>query len=222
MSTINHKLVEIALEHVDGSSFEKFFQTFYSALMGTEFVPLGGTHDGGADAFQNTVVHEAGDARTFYQASIQEDHRSKIRHTVKRLRQFGRDPATLIYATSRNVGTLDRDEDELSKELRIFLRIRNRQWFITNINANAQTIEAFNSFLSPHISFLSEVGGANIIKPPVSFPERSVVVFLGQEIDRRRGKSHLLESVTDTLILWALEGTDPDKASGIPSFLFSL
>jgi hypothetical protein len=42
-------------------------------------------------------------------------------------------------------------------------------------------------------------------------PARSLCVFLGQEVDRRRGNTELLEAVTDSLILWALEGTDPDK-----------
>ena len=34
-------------------------------------------------------------------------------------------------------------------------------------------------------------------------------VFLGQEIERRRGNTDLLKAVTDSLILLALEGTDP-------------
>jgi hypothetical protein len=32
-----------------------------------------------------------------------------------------------------------------------------------------------------------------------------------EEVERRLGKSSLLEAVSDGLILWALEGTDPDK-----------
>jgi len=35
-------------------------------------------------------------------------------------------------------------------------------------------------------------------------------VFLEQELARRRGDTTLVDSVTDSLILWALEGTDPD------------
>ena len=51
MQTVDYRLVEIALEHVAGSDFEKFFHAFYPALAGVQFVPLGGVHDGGADAF---------------------------------------------------------------------------------------------------------------------------------------------------------------------------
>ena len=42
-------------------------------------------------------------------------------------------------------------------------------------------------------------------------PARSLCVFLGQEVERRSGNTQLLEAVTDSLILWTLEGTDPDK-----------
>lgn len=59
MPTINHHLVEIALGRADPTSFEKFCQAFFAALTGTEFVPLGGHHDGGAEAFDEPGVFEA-------------------------------------------------------------------------------------------------------------------------------------------------------------------
>lgn len=213
MQTVNLKLVEIALEHTNGSDFESFFQTFYAALAGIEFVPLGGVHDGGADAFQGDGVYEgkAGRPGTFYQATIQEDHRAKIRHTVKRLRNFGRDPKTVQYFTSRTMGVIDKEEEELSNELDVAIKIRDRKWIVANINHSPQTVAAFQTYLGPCLAFLAEPGGATIIKSSPNVPARTMCVFLGQEIDRRRGKTDLLEAVTDSLILWALEGTDPDK-----------
>ena len=99
MNTVNLKRVEIALEHVNGSDFEKFFHAFYPALAGIDFVPLGGVHDGGADAFQGEGLFETAGGRsdTFYQATIQKDHRAKIRSTVRRLRKFGREPISVQY-----------------------------------------------------------------------------------------------------------------------------
>lgn len=38
-------------------------------------------------------------------------------------------------------------------------------------------------------------------------------MFLGQEVERRRGNTQLLVAVTDSLILWSLEGTDPDAGT---------
>ena len=209
MQTVNHKLVEIALERTNGTDFEDFFQAFYPAVAGIEFVPLGGTHDGGADAFQGDGLF-GGKPGIFYQASTQADHRAKIRHTVKRLREVGRQPKTVHYCTSRTIASVDAEEEKLSNELRVTIRIRDRKWINGNINMSPQTVAAFKSYLSPHIAFLNELGSPTVIKDSTNVPARTMCVFLGQEIDRRRGNTELLEAVTDSLILWALEGTDPD------------
>src|SRR4029077_19383480 len=66
-------------------------------------------------------------------------------------------------------------------------------------------------YLEPLLGFLEAPGGANLIGNSPNVPARTMCVFLGQEIDRRRGNTNLLEAVTDSLILWALEDTDPDK-----------
>ena len=55
---INPKLVEIALDHAEGIPFEQFGHSFYSAIFGSEFVPLGGIHDGGADGFVALSLYE--------------------------------------------------------------------------------------------------------------------------------------------------------------------
>jgi hypothetical protein len=210
MPTINHQLVEIALGRSDGGSFEKFCQAFFAALTGVNFVPLGGHGDGGAEAFDEPGVFE-GKAGNFWQASIEKTVRSKIRRTVNRLTEFGRSPKQLTYCTSLVVPNLDGDEDELSEELGVRIRIRDQKYIISQINHSDQTVEAFNSYLGPHLAFLKEIGGVTMIGHSRDLPPRSLCVFLGQEIERRRGNSQLLEAVTDSLILWALEGTDPDK-----------
>ena len=213
MSTLDIKLVEIALEHVTGTDFERFFHAFFPALAGIDFVPLGGTHDGGADAFQDETIFDGqkGRPNTFYQATIQENHRAKIRQTVGRIREFGRDPTTVYYVTARTVPLIDQEEVSLSEELDTNVVIRDRKWIAANINSSNQTVAAFNSFLAPHIAFLSSLGAAPLISASPNIPTRTMCVFLGQEVDRRRGKTDLLEAVTDSLILWALEGTDPDQ-----------
>jgi len=213
MPVANLKRAEIALEHTNGADFERFFQAFYPALAGIDFVPLGGVHDGGADAFQGECVlgGKSGRPGTFYQATIQEDHRTKIRETVKRLRKFGRDPKSVRYFTSRTVSVIDKEEEELSAELDVAIEIRDRKWIVANINNSPQTVAAYQTYLEPCLAFLAEPGGATIIHNSPNVRARTMCVFLGQEIDYRRGRTDLLEAVTDSLILWALEGTDPDK-----------
>ena len=208
MKQVNHQRVSLALERVDGTTFENFFHAFYSALTGIQFIPLGGTHDGGADAFHGDRIFK-GRSRVFYQATTEEGHAGKIKRTVNRLREYGRDPSTLHFVTSRVVTSIDKEEEALSEDLDLNVKIRDRKWITSNINDSPQTVAAFQSFLEPTLSFLRELGGATTIQQNV--PARTLCVFLGQEIDRRRGDTEVLEAVTDSLILWSLEGTDPDR-----------
>src|SRR5688572_14462544 len=116
MSTVNHQLVELALQRVEGPAFERYCQAFFASIAGTQFVPIGGRHDGGADAFSEPGVY--GDERPehFWQATVQKTHRDKIRGTVARLREFGRSPKQLTYCTSIIVPNIDSEEDLLGDE----------------------------------------------------------------------------------------------------------
>ena len=210
MPTIDHSLVEIALTRVTGRDFEKFVHAFLSAIIGVKYLPLGGVHDGGADAFKDAGLYEGTQPNTFYQTSIQENHKAKVRHTVKRLRESGRDPRSFVYVTAQVIRMLDKDEEALTQETGVFVRIRDAGWIVANINHSNATIAAFVSFLKPHLAFLGNVGAATLIENPKHLDSRAVCVFLGQEVERR-SRSKLIESVSDSLILWSLEGTNPDK-----------
>lgn len=211
LPAINPSLIEIALARVTGQDFEKFVNAFLPAIIGVEFSPLGGVHDGGADAFQGAGLYEGTQPNTFFQTSIQENHKAKIRHTVKRLREFGRDPRSLVYVTAQVIRMLDKDEETLTHETGVFVRIRDGAWIVANINNSNATSAAFSAYLWPHLAFLCKTGGATFIENPKHLDSRAVCVFLGQETERRSGKSKLIESVADSLILWSLEGTDPDE-----------
>lgn len=208
----NPDLVTIALERVEGTAFEKFVNAFYPAVAGLEYIPLGGMHDGGADGFFDSGLSEArGKKGAFLQASTQEDHRTKIRQTIKRLIKVGRKPTSLTYVTSRIVPHPDQEEDLLSSELNVNVRLRDRRYIAAHINTNHITTNAFETFLRPSLAFLSTPGNVPLIQPTQEVQSPAVYVFLRQEVERRQGKSSLLDTVTDGLILWALEGTDPDK-----------
>ena len=104
MNTINYKLVEIALTQVQGDDFEKFANVLLTALTGVDYVPLGGTRDGGADGFLDSGIYGSTRAGRFHQASIQANHKDKIRQTVKRLKCVKRSPTSLIYIAVLNFG----------------------------------------------------------------------------------------------------------------------
>jgi hypothetical protein len=211
MTTINLKLVEISLDRVTGDDFEKFAVAFLPEILGTDLVPTGGVHDGGADGFIDTGLYCGRRVGAFYQASVQDNYKAKIRHTIKRLREFGRDPKSLLYVTSRPINTPDADDEELSAELDVVIKIRPRAWILGNVQRSPATIEAYTTYLAPHIAFINDFGAASLIAKSPHVPSRSVCVFLSQEVERRRKNSKLLESLVDSLILWSLDKTDPDK-----------
>jgi len=212
VQTITSDLVTVALERVAGTPFEEFVNAFYPAISGSSYVPLGGLHDGGADGFFDSGLSEVrGKHGAFQQASIQEDHRAKIRGTVKRLREFGRTPTSLTYVTSRVIQYIDTEEELLSEELGVNVRIRDRRYIATHITTSHVTTDAFNQHLRPYLASLSTAGNIPLIEPSENVKSPAVYVFLRQEVERRLGKSSLIDAVSDGLILWALEGTDPDK-----------
>lgn len=204
MNTINHEHVRIALDKVEGSTFERFFHVFCSVVFGIEFVPLGGIHDGGADAFHGNK------SGFFYQASTQKDFRAKIRQTCSSIKHSRPDLKSLTYITSRGVSKIDMEEEKLSAELGIPIRIRDEKWIAAHINDSPQTIAAFDTYLKPYLSYLGEFGSAKTVGESSNIPDRTLCVFLGQEVDRQSGNISLLKAVTDSLILWALKDTDPD------------
>lgn len=208
---VHPDLVKIALDKAEGFQFERFAHDFYSTLVGASFVPLGGMRDGGADGFDSDVVcEEVGVPTAFYQVSVQEDYRAKIRSTIARLREVGRDPRTLVYVTSRTVSLPDAEERTLSRELDVSIQIRDAKYITAHVNDSAGTVAAFNHHLRHLTDFLQAIGASAIITSSEHVRSPAVYVFLEQELARRRGDGSLLDAVTDSLILWALEGTDPD------------
>lgn len=219
---INQKLVAVALKDVDTTNFERFAQTFYGAMQDREFVPLGGMHDGGAEGYdapllgpevfedetkQNFIL-----ADSFIQVSKQETTNKKIRDTVARLKVYGRSPKILTYLTSQSVKDTDKREVSLSRELGLKIIIRDAGYIETYINYSDMTKGAFESYLAPSIHHLMSPGASEIITEVKKQSDRTLAVFLRQEIDSRKSRSPLLTSVSDSLIIWSLRDTDPDAS----------
>lgn len=223
---IDHRLVAKALENVDRTNFEKFAQIFYGAIQDRDFVPLGGIHDGGAEGFDvvEPEVFEDESSQNFIQASIadtapssfiqvskQATTRRKIRETVKRIRQYGRNLKVLTYITSQIVSDIDKEERLLTQELGCKIAIRDAKYIETHINSNNSTVSAFKSYLEPSIEYLYRPGEVQMVSQPVEAVDRTLAVFLRQEVDNQDGNGNLINSIADSLIIWALRDTDPDQ-----------
>ncbi|WP_228489078.1 hypothetical protein [Raineyella fluvialis] len=105
LEPIHPDLLKVALDRADGNSFELFVNQLYPAIAGSTFAPLGGMKDGGADAYETPVYEDATRPNRFYQASIESEIEKKVRRTIKRLREFGREPRSLVYVTPTSFDT---------------------------------------------------------------------------------------------------------------------
>lgn len=203
---IHPELAQVALEKVEGFAFESFAQDFLSVLEGRSFIPAGGVKDGGADG-----IYDCGNGRTYYQFTRQENHRDKIRKTFDRLNQFGRTVKTIYYLSSRLIPHIDKEEDLLTDELGVIIKIRDRKYIISHINDSTGTIAAYNNHLSVYTNYLSRIARTDESFPSDHVEDPSAFVFLQHEVTNRLGDRKLIHSLTDTMILWSLSETDPDK-----------
>lgn len=212
MDPINIDLLGVALERINGQDFEDFAQEFFAGIEGRQFVPLGGVHDGGVDAIIQEISSQTTKANLYFQFSVQENYRSKIRDTVARINTTKRNPSAIIYCTNQIVPELDNLQVELTAKYGTPIFIRDRKYIVAHANTNDITTAACRRYLSPYLEFLRNLGSSprlTISKATVNDP--SVFVFLRQELESRLGHINLQQAVTDTLILWALNNTDPDK-----------
>lgn len=203
---IHPELVQVALEKVEGFAFERFANDFLSVLEGRDFIPLGGVKDGGADG-----LYECGNGRSYYQFTRQENHRDKIRKTSARLIEFGRNAKTIYYFTSRLIPHVDKEEDLLSEELDVAVKIKDRKYIMSHINDSNGTIAAYTNNLAVYTKFLERVGKSDESFPSASVNDPTAYVFLQHEVINRLGDRKLIHSLTDSMLLWALSDTDPDK-----------
>ncbi|SKA80793.1 hypothetical protein SAMN06295879_0243 [Agreia bicolorata] len=203
-------VIRIALSSAEGFPFEHFAQELHAHLTGSEFVPTGGTSDGGADGVLAGLYENSTKPTSFFQASIRDDTEYKIKQTVQRLREVGRDPRTLVYFTSQHVARFDLVEENLSDELDVTIRIRDATFIAAHVNDTAGTQTAFQQHLSHYAAYLQKVGSTKLIPSSAHVESPAVFTFLSQQVDRRKGDTTSLHAMIDALILWALEGTDPD------------
>ncbi|MEQ8909537.1 MAG: hypothetical protein RIC95_10120 [Vicingaceae bacterium] len=192
----------------DGWVFEEFGNRFLSAVLGHDFIPIGGTKDRGIDGFEN--VHVEDKKRTkIYQLSTESDYLEKIRDTAEKLNKNGIEFQALTYVTNRKIpkqdALCDLFYDEFDKQLRVYDKV----WFENNCNHSQGTIAAYNTFIDSYLHEFNSPGRTHIVSDLNTDPR--VFVFLRQQVDRRKSNESIDITLADSLILFVLEGTDPDK-----------
>ena len=205
MKTVNLELIKTALEKVSGDHFEQFANAAFADLIGPDFIPLGGHHDWGADGLLSTVTSSKR-PHVFYQFSVEEDFRGKIRKTVARLREVGRDVNTLYYATSRVIPRPDIAENELGDELKVIVRLRDGSYLANQVNSSPSILAAYDTYLAPSLAYLSDLQSSPLLAEDDAKINSAVYVFLRNELESRESGG-AAEGLADGLIIWALRET---------------
>lgn len=206
---VDKEAFEIAIAKIDdGNIFEEFGTTFLSSVLGYNFIPVGGTKDKGVDGFQFILSRNTQNKHIF-QLSTELGHEGKIYGTIEKLQNNEIAFERLVYVTNRKINNAERLIDEVFQESKIPLQIYDLRWFSANCNLNQQTIRAYQMFVDTYLHQYSKPGKSFTIANLDS--DSRLFVFLGQQFDNKREDLRLDDLLADTLILYALEGTDPDK-----------
>ena len=209
MDAVQPEVFEFAMRKIrDGFVFERFAQDLLCQIVGKDFVPIGGMGDQGIDGLEHCFT-PGGIARTVYQLSIEADAPSKIRSSLGKLRKNNIDCARFIYVTNQVVKEQDSLVENLYEKFDVTVIIRDLAWLRGNVNKNEGTIRTFHAFIETNFHDVTKPGKSYELTALECDPH--IFVFLRQQLEIYGGKEKLDELLADSLIIFALEGTDPDK-----------
>lgn len=192
----------------DGFIFENFGLSFLNAVQGHEFIPVGGTKDKGVDGYQHIYSRKYNE-KIIYQLSTEITFEAKIKNTLEKLKQNGIKIDRLYYVTNRKLNNTDQIVENLYDKYKIPITIFSLPWFVSNSNHSQSTIRAYQAYVDTYLHEFTKPGRSQVVANLDS--DSRLYVFLSQQFNTRSDKFKLDDLLSDTLILYALEGTDPDK-----------
>lgn len=200
-------LVGIILDSVAGENFEIFGQALLNEVLGLQCEPSGGMHDGGQDGFLRGID---GRPEQYIQISVRKDVEPKIRQTLERLKQSGREPTGLIYLTNQPLPNKDIIESRIAKETSVDVRIYDKRWIIIQCQLSEKVAGLFSDRFAS--SFQTAIKLQEHVGQLYSPSERmSILSYLEVHSASEPSEQDLLMLAVDSAIYLALEGTDPEK-----------
>ena len=208
MQGIEPRALEFALGEIkEGFVFESFAQSFLGAMMNYQFVPVGGIHDKAIDGLEH-VFSRKGFSQQVFQISIEKSAVSKVRRTLEALNGNGIHWDVFTYVTNQNVADKDLLVNQLYDDYGRVIRIYDLKWFSVNANSSQGTVSAYHTFIESHLHEFNKPSKEFYVGDVVDDPR--LFVFLKQQWDENKKHLELNKILADTLILFALEDTDPD------------
>jgi len=205
---VDKRAFKLVLREIEnGWIFEDFAQKFLNARLGKEFIPVGGSKDKGIDGFQH-VFSSKSDEKDIYQISTElSDPLKKIEDTIAKLKKNKKPFSRLIYVTNREVRDKDDIIEVIYTDYEIFSVIYDNAWFEKNVNYNESTLRVHESLIKENFQNLS-IPGKSYAVANLDQDSR-LYVFLRQQFENNDSEP-VNDVLVDTLILFALEETDPD------------
>ena len=208
MEYVDQKYFSDVMRAIDnGHIFEKFIQNLFCQLKGTSFIPMGGIHDMGIDAALYEETKKQEEYKVIYQISIDESH-SKILNTLEALQKNKIKYNELCFITNGIVKNQEVIRSDAFKKYHVLLQIHDLNWLEGNINTNEGSIRTFQAFVEHYCYEFSEIGKTRLIDDFDG--DARIFIFLRQQVERASNIDDLQSLVLDSLIIFALEGTDPD------------
>jgi hypothetical protein len=192
----------------DGWIFEGFAQSFLSAVFNYEYTPVGGTKDKGIDGLSH-VFHRSGFNKQIFQISTEKDCIGKINRTIEVLRKNEIKFDLLTYVTNREIKNKDSIVDLVLDQKNTNIRIFDLSWFTANANASEGTKNAYFTYIKRNLHEYNTPGKSFIVSGIET--DSRIFVFLRQQLESKGNDFKIDDLLADSLILFALEGTDPDE-----------
>ena len=199
---------DVVREITEGKIFETFACDFLCQAIGIEFHPAGGVHDQGIDGIRYPRHNEDPNYKVIYQISIDESH-SKIYDTLEKLNSNGISFSELCFVTNNVVKKPDELRTNIYKKYHILLTIYDVKWLRGHVNYSVGTMNVFSTFVDRYCHEFTSIGKTRLIENFDGDPR--ILIFLRQQLDNAEAVDDLQSLVLDSMIIYALEGTDPDK-----------
>jgi hypothetical protein len=190
----------------DGKVYESFAKDFLAAVLGHEFVPVGQSKDKGVDSFRHIFARLKKEKQIF-QMSTELDFQNKVYKTINTLNENEISFTHLVYATNRKINNAESFIDEVYDRTGVVLQIFDIRWFSAHSNESEKTIRAYQVFVETYLHEYTKPGQYQSVANLDS--DSRLFVFLAQQFDSNRADLKLDDLLFDSLILYALEGTDP-------------
>lgn len=204
--------IKYVVSHIDdGDLFETFAQHVLSAVIGPTFVPHGGLKDQGIDGL-NHIIHPEGKREIIYQISTSSRPEDKIYDSVKKLQDNGISYSQMKYITNEKVSNKESIAINVFDEYGANVQCRDVDWLKGIINNSSEAYRYYEIFVDKHLhEYITTEGKKIEINDDIRDPR--VYVYLRQQWDDSREGKNISNALTDGLIMYALEGTDPDKGN---------